>query len=834
MPRHRHILLRGLGERSVSFSPPGMGSTRRPSEVVDRGAHARKLRVDLQAVAAGLAATVEAQAAGEVPPAKRGQAVSIGARPGEELVVGSGRVDSPGIKVFSVRRSPRGLGRGQDRAMVFVSANSLQGLLGRLDDYEVWGNRPLRPNEAKPDPGRPQGFWLFESAAEFRVPTLQDYWTDDPADFPRSSQPIQWEVWTRTSMDTSFRRAISSLGVEPVGRETRFPDVTVWTLVTTRPLLRRIIEGSAAVVGLRGASTFVAEHSSLPASRRLEEATRIAARIQTAPQNAPRVVVLDTGIARENPLLAGSLPASRCHRLDGSWDKFDADGHGTKMAGVALFKDLGELGQGKQPIRLEVGLESVTVFAPGSAVQIPARDAVERAVTLVERTGHPRVYCLAATAPGEARDGSPTSTSAILDTLAFGDGTATRLFCIAVGNVATSPTEPYQVDQYEGRNEDHGIQAPAQALNVLSVGAMTRKCSVDMHVAGTGDLSPTSRTGLAWSMSRPFKPDIVMEGGNHARDVGGTTSRPHHHDMVATTSKDFARRPITATGETSAAAAAAAGLAGRVAARYPAFRAETIRGLMVHSAVWTEAMLERQRHIARSTVSDADAWAKMMACYGWGVPDEERLFWSAGNALTLIAEDELRPYKHEPGKSVTLREMKYFRLPWPDVALRALGGVEVEMRCTLSYFVEPDPHSAVRDHFDRYASHRLRFDFQRHDESEATAQSRLNQAVEAGADSGASDNRGWLLGDRHKVRGTLNQDIWRGPAYMLEGRRGVSVAPIRGWWGDRPALLPEDRTVCFSLIVSIRTPETANDIWNEVSVGIPAASRVELPSVISV
>ena len=835
MPRHRHILVRGLGERSTDFDPPGMGNTRRPREVANRVAHARKLRGDLQAVAASLGATTAAQASGEVPVKQRGQPISITARIGEPLVVGSGGVDSRRMKVFSVRRSVRGEEPTGDHALVFLSSNSLAGFMERLKAYETWEEARASPrlNAATTEAKRPQDFWLFESAAEFRVPTLQDYWTDDPADFPKSSQPVQWEVWTRSSMDSSFRRAIAATGIEPVGRETRFLDVTVWTLAATRPALRRIIESSAAVVGLRGASMFVAEHSSLPAGQRLEEATRIAARIQAAPRRAPRVVVLDTGVARENPLLAASLPAARCHRLDGSWDEFDADGHGTKMAGVALFRDLSEAGPGTGPIRLEVGLESVAVFAPGSPIQIPARDAVERAVTLVERREHARVYCLAATAPGEARDGSPTSTSATLDKLAFGDGTNTRLFCIAVGNVSTSPTEPYQVDQYEGRNEDHGVQAPAQALNVLSVGGMTHKCAGAAHVAASGDLSPTSRTALAWSMPRPFKPDIVMEGGNHARDPGGTTSRPHVPDMVATTSRDFARRPITATGETSAAAAAAAGLAGRVAARYPAFRAETIRGLMVHSAVWTEAMLARQRQLARRA-ADADAWAQMMACYGWGVPDEERLFWSAANALTLVAEDELQPYKREPGKSATLREMKYFRLPWPDNALRAMGSTQVEMKCTLSYFVEPDPHSAARDHFDRYASHRLRFDFQRYEESDLAAQRRLNLAIAAGVEPSVADDPGWLLGGRHKARGTIHQDVWRGPAYMLEGRRGVSVAPIRGWWGDRPALLPEERTVRFSLIASIRTPETANDIWNEVAVGIPAAIRVDVPSVVSV
>lgn len=630
-------------------------------------------------------------------------------------------------------------------------------------------------------------------------------------------------------MRLPFEAAVAQLGIVLTGRPTTFVDIVVYSGVATKAALSRLIARSAAVVELRGASSFIADHADLPPQQRTAQARSIAGRVVPAPPQAPWITLLDTGVNRSNPLIAPALPADRCRAVAPAWDPFDPDGHGSKMAGVALYGDLDVAAPGAAGIALETGLESVVVFSPGSPVRIPGRDAIRRGVLLAEEVAaHARVYCLAATAIGEPEDGRPTSTSGTLDDLAFNDSVNTRLFCVAVGNVHSTPTEPYQVSSYHAFNEEHGIQSPAQALNVLSVGALTSKCTGPSPLAAIGGLSPRSRTATAWDV-RAHKPDIVMEGGNHGIDPGGATSRPHGPDMVATTSNDPVRMPITLTGDTSAACAAAARLAGRLMARYPAMRPETVRGLLVHGAEWTPAMRSRHRSLVTEGRTEEAATLATLDCFGWGVPDKERIFWSAGNALTLIAEDELRPYKRDEGKAVTLKEMKSFRLPWPDVALRALGSTEVELRCTLSFFVQPDLHSAGLNRMQLYPSHRLKFDFQRFDESEARALSRVNRAVAPSGPSG--DDAGWMLG-KHRVRGTLHHDVWKGPAYQLVERRMVNVSPIRGWWAASSQVEPAEVPVRFSLIVSLRTPETTNDLVAEVQTQVPARVLVEVPSLV--
>ena len=73
-------------------------------------------------------------------------------------------------------------------------------------------------------------------------------------------------------------------------------------------------------------------------------------------------------------------------------------------------------------------------------------------------------------------------------------------------------------------------------------------------------------------------------------------------------------------------------------------RPETVRGLLAHCAEWTPAMHARRQAMISAGMAEDNATLATLDCFGWGIPDEERVFWSADNALTLIVEDELRPY----------------------------------------------------------------------------------------------------------------------------------------------------------------------------------------------
>jgi len=83
-------------------------------------------------------------------------------------------------------------------------------------------------------------------------------------------------------------------------------------------------------------------------------------------------------------------------------------------------------------------------------------------------------------------------------------------------------------------------------------------------------------------------------------------------------------------------------------------------------------------------------YRQLLRYCGYGVPNEADLFWSAQNALTLIAQDSLQPFFKKDG-SIKTRDINLHDLPWPTEILEGLGETTVGMRVTLSYFIEPNP-----------------------------------------------------------------------------------------------------------------------------------------------
>ena len=82
-------------------------------------------------------------------------------------------------------------------------------------------------------------------------------------------------------------------------------------------------------------------------------------RTRTASAGSPAVCIVDTGVHQTHPLLSHSLLVSDCHACDPEWDVNDHHGHGTEMAGLALYGNVGEAIISTEPIHLRHGLEWV-------------------------------------------------------------------------------------------------------------------------------------------------------------------------------------------------------------------------------------------------------------------------------------------------------------------------------------------------------------------------------------------------------------------------------------------------------------------------------------------
>lgn len=399
-----------------------------------------------------------------------------------------------------------------------------------------------------------------------------------------------------------------------------------------------------------------------------------------------------------------------------------------------------------------------------------------------------------------------------------------RLFVVAAGNI-----DEFE-DDFLTRCDLHPVEDPAQAWNALTVGAMTDLTEIAQGETGyagwtplapRGELSPYSRTSVAFDRTWPAKPDVVVEGGNVARSPDGTRfDWPYSYQLLTTKRLMSDARMFTVTRQTSAATAQASYIAASVLADYPTLWPETVRALIVHSAEWTPAMLSR--FAGARTRADSDALRRR---YGMGVPSLLRATRSATDALTLVAEDVIHPF--EDGQ---MREMHIHRLPWPAEVLASLGAVEVRLRVTLSYFIEPNPARRGWARRFSYQSHGLRFDVRRPTESDEDFRRRVNALARAEDEervTTATDAPQWVLGPDLRVTGSIHSDIWSGTAADLARRGVLAVYPVGGWWKERPRVDRSENGARYALVVSIETPDEAADIWTPVAVETGVAVAIE-------
>jgi hypothetical protein len=405
-----------------------------------------------------------------------------------------------------------------------------------------------------------------------------------------------------------------------------------------------------------------------------------------------------------------------------------------------------------------------------------------------------------------------------------------RLIIISAGN-----TEREERHHFPNNNLTEGIHDPGQAWNALTVGAYTEKNKIDpaeypdwQTVAPPGDLSPASTTSMDWSRTWPVKPDIVMEGGNMGlHPTAGTADNIDSLELLSTNWQHELMRPLVITGDTSAATALASRFAALLQSQYPDYWPETIRAMLIHSADWTEAMKDRF-----APLRVQQDWENLLRYCGYGVPDLEKALWSARNSLTLVAQDTLQPFDKKDNRIVT-RDLHLHDIPWPTELLADLGNTPVEMRVTLSYFIEPNPARRGWGRKYSYASYGLRFEVKRPLESLENFRQRINKAARdeetgrQGATSPSDSN--WTLGKNLRKIGSIHSDIWSGTAVELAQRGHIAVFPVMGWWRSIPRHERWGNQARYSLIVTIKTPETEIDLYTPVAnmISTPVAIEIE-------
>ncbi|GER07158.1 hypothetical protein JCM17843_14680 [Kordiimonadales bacterium JCM 17843] len=746
-----------------------------------------------------------------------------------------------GIELVAVRRSPAAPDEPTTQlATVFVPDGALKHFFDRFRQY----------TEERTKKDQPRHKDMVDRIAALRKATLQALWTDDAEAYPDDDDAIWWEVWLRRHDGNELQRLLEfagQAGLDVGERRLGFDDRIVILVRGTASQISASLDVLNDLAEVRKAKESAAFFVDVSPEEQAEWLDDFRQRIIPAAKNAPTVCILDTGVTRAHPLLVDHIAAADAMAVDPAWGGHDDGGgpgnmgHGTEMAGLAAFGDLAPHLASRAPVQMRHRLESVKILPPRGANPPELYGAITaQAVTRPEINApqRPRIFSMAVTATDERDRGQPTSWSAAVDALAAGrtfdpatqgliyldeaDEGARRLFILSAGNVAPDHLQ----DDHLGRSDVEAVHDPAHAWNALTVGAFTEKSAIGdpalngwSPLAPPGDLSPWSTTSVTFQERWPIKPDVVCEGGNVATD-GGSFDNAVPDLCLLSTYYQPNQKAFVLSWATSAATAQVARIAAIIRADYPEYWPETVRALVVHSAVWTRAM---QAHLRGA--GGKRARAKLVRRYGFGVPHLDRALRSANDALTLVAQATIRPFSE--GK---MREMHVHELPWPKEVLEELGQTPVRLRVTLSYFIEPNPGRRGWKKRHRYASHGLRFDLKTPTESIDEFRKRLNQRAldedEDRPDTG--DTAGWFLGEMARNKGSIHSDLWVGTAADLAERGVVGIYPVSGWWKDQPKRDRSKFGARYALIVAIETEAEGVDIWTPVAqeIGVPVEEAV--------
>lgn len=682
------------------------------------------------------------------------------------------------------------------------------------------------------DTGKPKANDLVANIDGIQLATLKSFWSDEPEyPFPDENEEVWWEVWFRKTRQDEEKLSkvyqnVEAIGIQVGETELVFPEHRVRLVKGSANQLSQslmLLDNLSELRKPQEIADFFREDLTIEEKEQWVEELLARTDFEIDEQSV-LVCLLDSGVNNLHPLITPLLPNNRMHTYNKSWGKYDGypgGGHGTGMAGLAIYGDLSEALAFPHGVIIYHGLESFKVYQPNSPNDPELYGAITEyacASPIVDNPQNPRVFCLSVTNKDFVFYGRPSSSSASIDKIAFGiilDPLDPQIIFVSGGNVNI-----HRADDYPDRNFYESVNDPGQAYNAITVGSYTRKNRIDAKkwpgwepLAKNGGMGPSNSTSTTWETQWPNKPDIVMEGGNLAKN--GNEVDYKDSLQLLTTHKGYRTQIFQPFGDTSAAVALASKMAAQLRTMYPDFWPETIRGLMIHSADWTETMLE-----GRNIEDNESHRRAILRSVGYGVPNLEKAAYSANNSLTLISQNQIPPYRVE-NSSIRYNDYHLYQLPWPKDVLRNEIGINNDtLKVTLSYYIEPNPGNRQYANDFQYHSHELDFKLIKPLESLGEFKRRISAAA-----SGTEENEDesvdttselWTLRERVRSKGSIKKDFITTSGVELSNRNILAIFPKNGWYRTRKKLKKFESIVRYSLIISIETSEVEIDIYTPI------------------
>ncbi|AEH45435.1 peptidase S8 and S53 subtilisin kexin sedolisin [Thermodesulfatator indicus DSM 15286] len=530
------------------------------------------------------------------------------------------------------------------------------------------------------------------------------------------------------------------------------------------------------------------------------------------PDTAPVIGILDSGIVSTHNLLKSAVGDVQSFLPD--YPPQDGTGHGTLVAGIALYGDVEEKLRNRQFIPvfwivsgriLDDKNENRTGFL---------EKHIEEAVRYFYEHYGCRIFNLSL---GDRRKpylgGHLRGLAYTLDKLARELGV---LFIVSTGNVLPS--------QHDGRswkenyphylfNDEWAILDPAPALNAITVGSIARwdqtynsqryrHDPAEIPIARRNQPSPFTRHGP--SIGGAIKPELVAYGGNWAINVrAGSFNVLNKSQGLGELSfnKDFSTNgPFAENSGTSFSAPHVTHLAGLILSEYSEASHNLLRALLIAHADTLEEwkdLFEEEKDILK-------------VC-GYGLVDLEALINSSENDVTLIAEDRIPNKRHH-----------FYEIPLPEDFLSPGRRIR-EIRVALAYT------AAVRTTRISYKATRMEFRLVAAESLEQVCKE-FNAATSKEELEKIGELRGAYPTLTDRSKGTVQKATWTWRQINTNSilrRKKLFVVVTRNDfpWGE--AISAEEEP--YALVVRIRDPQNLNArLYSQIRERIEERVRVRV------
>lgn len=531
-------------------------------------------------------------------------------------------------------------------------------------------------------------------------------------------------------------------------------------------------------------------------------------------EDAPGVVVLDSGLATGHPLLGASVGDSQSF-LPGE-GSHDENGHGTHVAGLALYGDFERClraGSFVPTLRLFSGriLDKHNQNTTGFV-----ENHIDAAVRYFTENYRCRIFNLSF---GDANKpylgGHLKGLSVTLDSLARELGV---LFVVSAGNHRIGEDSPHGIawrDNYPNYLLDDAwrIIEPAPALNVLTVGSLaihnqtynSQRYPLDpaeLPVAQPSQPSPFTRAG--YSVDAAIKPELMAHGGNWALNtrVGHTLMERVTGLGVVSTNHQFAKgHPFLVEIGTSMAAPQVAHLAASILREHSDANANFIRALLCLNAVMPEP--------SQILIKEDKSFRRVC---GYGQVQEASLHRSLENAVTLIAGGPIENKRHH-----------FYEIPVPDKFTSAGKRRVREIAVALAYM------PPVRSTRIKYRATRIDFRLVTAFDLEHVT-TMFNKATEEDDYENIPELKKATIGQQARSKGTVQADYWHFRQFntnsKLRNQKLFVVVTRNDFpWGESLCDTVED----YSLVVSLRDQKNEEArLYSEIKVQLEARLKARL------